>query len=344
VQDLLRRLPRLNISPASIQGSAIAALCVVLILAVTLVLVMGGGKKEGAASVTALKPSSAVTEDLTVTYAAPGTAPQKPDTALQKPSAAPSKPTEAMAKPLPREDAIRVMSWDLSSLPAMAGGRSADAGNTPWRTSFGSERVTPPEIRYDLKADIVLLQGISDATRLRRFFFPARDWHLIVTRQKLTDVAMRADPASASSGITGVAIRVRDDLRITGREFFPRIGGEQDGDGAAMLAGTAVRVLDRGRSVWLASFAVPPACAETPAPCKARTHLTEWQESKRQNGEVIVIGGMLAAPEAKPGTEGDHCDRQRLKSDIESYNLPIMTADNLAGPGSGCALAMDLSK
>ena len=297
---------------------------------------MGGGKKEGAAGVAALKPSSSVTEDLTVTYAPPTAAASKPTPA--------SNPTQAGDKPIPREDAIRVISWDLSSLPAMAGGRAADAGNTPWRTSFGSERVTPPEIRYDLKADVVLLQGISDATRLRRFFFPARNWHLIVTRQKLTDVAMRADPASASSGITGVAIRVRDDLRITGREFFPRIGGEQNADGAAMLAGTAVRVLDRGRLVWLASFAVPPACAEGPASCTARTRLTEWQESKRQSGEAVVIGGMLAAPEAKPDAEGDRCDRQRLKSDIESFSLPIMTAENLAGPGSGCALAMDLSK
>ncbi len=41
---------------------------------------------------------------------------------------------------------------------------------------------------------------------------------------------------------------------------------------------------------------------------------------------------MLAAPDAKPDTEGDRCDRQRLKSDIESFSLPIMTAENLAGP------------
>lgn len=330
MQDLQTRFPRLNISPASIQGLAVAALCAALILAVTLVLTIGGGKREGAADTAALKPSSAATEDLTVTYAPP--------------AAAASKPKQEPAKPPAREEAIRVISWDLSTLPAMAGGRAANAANTPWRTSFGSERVTPLEIRYDIKADVVLLQGISDATLLRRFFFPARDWHLIVTRQKLTDVAMRADPASASSGITGVAIRVRDGLRITAREFFPRIGGEQDADGAAMLAGTAVRVLDRGRSVWLASFAVPPTCAEAPAPCTARTRLGEWQGSKRQSGEAVVVGGMLASSAAKPGSEGEHCNRQRLQSDIESFSLPVMTADDLAGPGSGCALAMDLSK
>jgi hypothetical protein len=329
MQDLQTRFPRLNISPASIQGLAIAALCVALVLAVTLVLAIGGDKTEGTAGVAALKPSSVATESLRVTPAPSGTAA--------------SKPKQTAAKPPPPEDAIRVMSWDLSSLPAMAGGRAADAGNTPWRTSFGSERVTPPEIRYDLKADVVLLQGISDATLLRRFFFPARDWHLIVTRQKLTDVAMRADPASAASGITGVAIRVRDNLRITAREFFPRIGGEQDGDGAAMLAGTAVRVLDRGRTVWLASFAVPPRCAEAPA-CTARARLSEWQESKRQSSEAVVVGGMLAASATEPSAGGEHCDRQRLKSDLESFSRPVMTAEDLAGPGSGCALAMDLTK
>jgi hypothetical protein len=234
----------------------------------------------------------------------------------------------------------------------MEGGRANEESQASWRTSFGSERSTPPETltggaRYDLKADVILLQGISDATLLRRYFFPARYWHLLVARQKLTDVAMQADPASAAVGITGVAIRVREGLRITAREYFPRIGGEQGEPGANLLAGTAIRILDRGRTVWLASFAVPPSCAETPAPCTARARLSEWQESKRQLGEAVVVGGMLASssPESgkEPAAAAQECGRQRLRTDLKSSSLPMMTEEHLAGPGSGCAVAMDLS-
>ncbi len=162
----------------------------------------------------ALKPT--VSNDLNVTY--------KPADAV-----APKK-RQASVMPPPREGALRIVSWDLSTLPAMEGGRANEETQASWRTSFGSERSTAPETltggaRYDLKADVILLQGISDATLLRRYFFPARYWHLMVARQKLTDIAMQADPASAAAGITGVAIRVREGLRITAREYFPRIGG-----------------------------------------------------------------------------------------------------------------------
>ena len=334
----MTRFPRLNIPPTTVQWLAVAVFVAMLFIAVAVVLATGWTKTEVTAKVGgALKPTVS-NDDLKVTYA-PGVA------------AVPKK--QASEMPPAREGALRIVSWDLSTLPAMEGGRADKESQASWRTSFGSERSTAPESltggsRYDLKADVVLLQGISDATLLRRYFFPARDWHLIVSRQKLTDVAMQADPASAAVGITGVAIRVRENLRITAREYFPRIGGEQLGEpGANLLAGTAVRVADRGRTVWLASFAVPPTCAEAPAPCTARARLSEWQQSKRQREEAVVVGGMLApsAPDSAStaSSQSSDCGRQRLNSNLENSSLPNVTEDNLAGPGSGCAVAMDLS-
>ena len=279
MQKLMARFSRLNIPPTTVQWLAVAVFGLVLLLAVAIVLATGWRKTEVTAKVGgALKPT--VSNDLHVTY--------------KSADAVAPKSQQASVMPPPREGALRIVSWDLSTLPAMEGGRANEETQASWRTSFGSERSTPPETltggaRYDLKADVVLLQGISDATLLRRYFFPARYWHLMVARQKLTDIAMQADPASAAVGITGVAIRVREGLRITAREYFPRIGGEQGEPGANLLAGTAIRVVDRGRTVWLASFAVPPSCAETPAPCMARTRLAEWQESKRQQEEAVVV-------------------------------------------------------
>lgn len=337
MQELMTRFSRLNIPPATAQWLAVAAFGAALLAAVVVVLATGWTRTEVTAKIGgSLKPTVS-NEDLEVTYA-PGKA------------AAPKQ--QATDMPPPRDGALRIVSWDLSTLPAMEGGRAKEADQASWRTSFGSERSTPPETlnggaRYDLKADVILLQGIADATLLRRYFFPARHWHLIVSRQKLTDVAMQADPVSVSVGITGVAIRVREGLRITAREYFPRIGGEQLGEpGANLLAGTAVRVADRGRTMWLASFAVPPACAEAPAACTARARLSEWQDGKRQSGEAVVLGGMLASSDAKPGAEpaaeAPVCGRQRLHTDLASSSLPVVKEDDLAGPGSGCAVAMDL--
>lgn len=334
MQDLLTRFPWLRIPPSWVPWIAVAGLCVALSLAVILVLVSGWGKDEHAPRLAVLNPSSA----------------QDPSVASARDEAAAPKPERGSSVPPLRDDALRIISWDLSTLPAMAGGRAEQSSRTSWRTSFGSERSTPPETltggsRYDLKADVVLLQGISDATLLRRFFFPARDWHLIVSRQKLTETAMRADPASALAGITGIAIRVRDGLRITAREYFPRIGGEMPGEaGSSLLAGTAVRIADRSRRFWLASFAVPAGCAEASAQCTARARLAEWQNSKHHQGEAVVIGGMLAASDAEAVTAGERCDRQTLKTDLDGSRLPAVPAEDLAGPGSGCALAMDLPK
>jgi hypothetical protein len=334
VQELMTRFSRLNIPPTTVQWLAVAVFIAVLFVAMAIILATGWTRTEVTAKIGgALKPTVS-NEDLKVTHA-PADA------------AAPKK--QATEAPPQREGALRIVSWDLSTLPAMEGGRANEDSEVSWRTSFGSERSTPPEsltggARYDLKADVILLQGISDATLLRRYFFPARNWHLIVSRQKLTDVAMQADPVSVSVGITGVAIRVRENLRITAREYFPRIGGEQLGEpGANLLAGTAVRVADRGRTMWLASFAVPPACAEAPAPCTARARLSEWQQNKRQSGEAVVLGGMLAPSVAAPAAQSPGCERQRLRTELESSSLPMMMADDLAGPGSGCAVAMDLS-
>jgi hypothetical protein len=343
VQELMTRFSRLNIPPTTVQWLAVAVFGLVFVVAIVMVLAAGLTRTEAPTQDTAGIKTPTLKKTLNDRLSA-----------NQAPAVTASpKKQKASVMPPPREGALRIVSWDLSTLPAMEGGRADKESQASWRTSFGSERSTAPEsltggARYDLKADVILLQGISDATLLRRYFFPARDWHLIVSRQKLTDVAMQADPASAAVGITGVAIRVREGLRITAREYYPRIGGEQLSEpNAGLLAGTAVRVSDRGRTVWLASFAVPPDCTETPSSCTARARLSEWQQSKREREEAVVVGGMLAP--STPGSaatapsQSSECERQRLNSNLESSNLPNVTEDDLAGPGSGCAVAIDLS-
>jgi hypothetical protein len=340
VQELMTRFSRLNIPPATVQWIAVATFGLVFVVAIVIVLARGMTRTE-APKLDAADAKPPVLKKTLNDRLSAHQAPADP---------VPAKKTVVATPPPPQaEGALRIMTWDLSTLPAMEGGRANQDGEASWRTSFGAQRSTPPETltggsRYDLKADVILLQGIADATLLRRYFFPARDWHLIVSRQKLTDVAMQADPASAAVGITGVAIRVRDGLRITAREYYPRIGGEQLGEpGTNLLAGTAVRVADRGRTMWLASFAVPPACAEAPTPCSARARLSEWKEGKRGQGEAVVLGGMLAASKMESESEVPGCERQQLGTELKSSNIPMFTEDQLAGPGSGCAIAMDLS-
>ncbi len=202
----------------------------------------------------------------------------------QKPNAAPSKPTSAAANP-PREDAIRVISWDLSALPAMAGGRAADAGNTPWRTSFGSERVNPagdtlrPQGRCGLAtrhfrcdpAAPLLFPGPELASH-RDAAEAHRRRHARGSRERFIRHHRCCDP------------RPRRPSIARARVFSSHRRGAERRWRQAMLARNR-RSCTRSRSIGLACLlAVPPACAEGPA-CRARTRLTERQESKRQSGK-----------------------------------------------------------
>lgn len=212
---------------------------------------------------------------------------------------------------------LKVLSWNVASSPYAIAMRKIKSAVPSWRTSFGSERRTievPTAPRAeDIDADIVLLQGITTPRAMRRLF-PARKWRLIFSRRALESLpkgSVFTAPVS-SVEIEAVAVRFRQGLRVIGRAEDMEVPAtvqtvELSGDSGAFRTspGVAVKILDRGKPVWLASISVGCGAA---LDCDRLAALQRWREARATMGEVMVAGGRLAGgPEASP------CDKQSIE-------------------------------
>ena len=223
------------------------------------------------------------------------------------------------------DDKIVVASWDMRESRELAAELQPRQSQSTWRTTFGAERrsTAAPEASANasapgVDADVLLIQGIPLARTAGRLF-PARRWHLSVSRE----LFLRG-PSIGAHAVTAVAIRVKPGVRVTAVEHLldivPAAAGQPSnaakppklGDAAT----TAVKVSINGKSVWFASAAIVDDCRKHEASCAARERLEAWTQAKLAEGDTVVVGGHLPARTAAPAqTEAspDACATQQLE-------------------------------
>lgn len=201
------------------------------------------------------------------------------------------------------DDTLKILSVDARTMPGMLVEKPA-AEPPAWRTSFGSERrseLKSAKPKTAVDADIVMLQGVTDARALRQWF-PAGQWRLVVSNQffvSTPDAPDGEETAGPTVPTTAVAIRLRRGLRVTGQQHLLELA-DALGDGSATptAAGTAVRVLIDGRETWAVSVLLPDTCGKSDAqPCPGLAALERWHAAREAEGIRRVTGGRFAAGE-----------------------------------------------
>lgn len=272
-------------------------------------------------------------------------------------AAAPALAAEVSRRPAPT--ALTVAILDLAEAPDLAPPPRPEPQRPAWRTTFGSERQSEPERKLDpgsgplaaiAGSDAVLIQGVKAAAELRRLF-PPRTWRLIVSRQLAAPDAAagpEADTLSADlPAATAIAVKARQTLRVTARTLALRLDATGSGDepsetaSPSGAAATAVRLVERGRALWIASVALPPSChreAGESDRCPAWSGLEAWRATKRESGEATLIGGRLAGKNPiEPAAETPQaCRSHRIETDLQSQILPPAETIPLSQSGTGC--------
>lgn len=250
---------------------------------------------------------------------------------------------------------------DLSEIPVLAPPPPpAEPRRPAWRTTFGSERETQPEIDAGAVSgplaaladiDAVLIQGVQAAAPLRRLF-PPRDWRLIVSRRVLSATepvgfrTVRRDLAPT----TAIAVKASENLRVTARTLTLDLDAppaDQTAD-REQAAATAVRLVDRrGRTLWLASITLPPSCIAEDPPCPALASLDAWRKEKRDGGEPTLIGGQTnarAPASAGPKAAGAPvaCASHSIESDIAWERITAASAELNRETSDGCISVLRL--
>jgi hypothetical protein len=283
-------------------------------------------------------------------------------------SCEPISAAEVSSRPPPVGLTIAIL--DLAEAPGLAPVASPEPVRPAWRTSFGSERQNEPETKAEAgggllgtlaNSDVVLIQGVKAAASLRRLF-PPRTWRLIVSRRIITpDDLANADPTTPADAttptevtsaelpaVTAIAVKARQSLRVTARALALRLDDATENKQAATVANTAtgtpaaataIRLVDRGRTLWLASVALPASCGNgSSAPCPAWAELDAWRAAKRGAGEATLIGGRLPGknPTAPSAETPQACVAHGIESDLQSQILPPAEAIQLSQTGTGC--------
>ena len=244
------------------------------------------------------------------------------------------------APPRPPPGPLKIMSWNVASSPYAIAMRNIKSSAPAWRTSFGSERRTidapPPPQSALIDADVVLLQGITNPRALRRLF-PARSWRLIFSRRALETLpkgSVFTAPVS-SVEVEAVAIRFRDGLRVTNRgediDDLPSATPESATPASVVAPaasaiqppvnpaspGLAVKVIDRGRILWLASIALENACnAAGNADCAKPALLARWRTRRIEDGESVIAGGRMHSDASATA-----CGTQGIESQAAGANV-----------------------
>jgi hypothetical protein len=258
-------------------------------------------------------------------------------------------------------DGVTIAILDLREIPELAPKPQPEERRPAWRTTFGSERETQPEIKSAIGSaalapvagvDAVLIQGVKASAPLRRLF-PPRDWRLVVSRRVLspTDPVGFRTVRSDLPFTTAIAVKARKDLRITARAFALALDGmerHREPDQSDPAA-TAVRLVDAGgRTFWLASIALPASCGAEDPPCPAFGRLDAWREEKLKAGEPTLIGGRMtarAAPHAEnSGGKEATCTSHTVESDLAWERVALEDGENSSEVGTGCISIVRLAR
>jgi hypothetical protein len=258
---------------------------------------------------------------------------------------------------------LTVAILDLAEAPDLVPAPPPEPPAPAWRTTFGSERQTLPEPKKASESgllatladsDAVLIQGVKAPASLRKLF-PPRTWRLIVSRRIVASEnvtegdadATNADAVSAElPAATAIAVKTRPSLRVTARALALRANEPMPDDApvanpptASQVAATAVRLVDRGRALWVVSVALPASCdAGAPEPCAAWAELDAWRAAKRGAGETTVVGGRLTGknPTTLAAETPQACLSHRIESDLQSQIMPPREPIPLSQTGTGC--------
>jgi hypothetical protein len=195
-------------------------------------------------------------------------------------------PDPPRAEPVKR---LRLMLVDLADLRLPEDNSAFEAGGGTYRHTFGSQRKTVEEIEpvvvspEALEADVVVIRGLKEMRAARRLF-PARDWRMLLGREKPGERRTSVDdPRAGRSSTSAVALWLQPGVRFGGAD-----PGLQPGLGAAM------RVVSGLGTLWV--LAASEACRETPSTagglCKP---LEDWIATKLAGGDLVLVGGLLPA-------------------------------------------------
>ncbi len=175
----------------------------------------------------------------------------------------------------------------------------ASAPTTAWRHTFGAERravVKTVRKQASFSADIVVLSGVTSLGQARQVF-PARTYHLVLSRQLL---GSGSEGRPSETGVTAIAIRRSGDLRVTANDHLTELAAASpDKKASPLSAGTAVRLIAAGQPLWVLAVDLAPACSDPAAAgtldCKASgqqmTVLEDWVTARQASGEAVVLGG-----------------------------------------------------
>lgn len=259
---------------------------------------------------------------------------------------APPLETPADEAPIPERapgppQPIRIMSWNVATSPYAIAMRKIKSEPPAWRTSFGAERRTieaPPRPQAsDIKADIVLLQGVINPRAMRRLF-PAREWRLILSPRALETLpkgSVFTAPVS-SVEIEAIAVRYREGRRIIGRgEPLDTLDAAQTAGTPADNAGLAIRIVENDRTLWIASATLPPECRSGQACAKAAA-LERWRASRQATGNVIIGGGL------KTAAEPSSCSAQSIEITGPAGPGIPQSATGAEAASFGCAATLTL--
>lgn len=293
----------------------------------------------GALAPAALPPTALAQDAAVLSEPGPG-----PNGAAETPPAAPKPP------PGP----VKVLSWNVGSSPYAIAMRKIKSSPPAWRTSFGSERRTidaPPPPQADLiDADVVLLQGIINPRALRRLF-PARKWRLIFSRRALETLpkgSVFTAPVS-SVEVEAVAVRYRDGLRVVNRAESiadpPPVTPPLPASTApptppaenAQSPGLAVQVIDRGRTVWLASVTLDATCGEGQSGCTKSGLFARWRAARHQAREDVIAGGRL-----RGDADATLCQTQQIEVDAAAANALPRLAKGESRNVLGCVAELTI--
>jgi hypothetical protein len=267
----------------------------------------------------------------------------------------------------PQPIGLTVAILDLAEAPGLAPVAPREPTRPAWRTSFGSERQTEIEKKAETgkgplaalaNSDAVLIQGVKSAAPLRRLF-PPRTWRLIVSHRIVTseDTANAVVASEELPAATAIAVKARKSLRVTARARALRLdeppastASDNDSPDTPVTAptsptslpatsATAVRLVERGRTLWLASVALPASCGASPsAQCPARAELEAWRSAKRGAGEATLVGGRLAEKNTTTPTAEtpQACMSHGIVSDLKSEIVPHDEVIPLSQTSTGC--------
>lgn len=192
-----------------------------------------------------------------------------------------------------------------------------------WRHTFGSER-RAAAVRQPLRfqADVVLLHGVTSVASVRQMF-PARVYHLVVSRQILQQAERERESLVPT---TAIAVRRDAGLRVVAQDHMLHLANAPSGSEDRLAAGTALKLMGRRGALWVLALDIAQCPEDAHQPGVARCEATiqqlgavdEWLSEREQAGEAVIAGG-------------------RFHQTIEATALPELLGKLARFPGSGSA-------